>query len=88
MKPIVFGGRFGWLHPGKSKHGVVLCSPFGHEHSRGHKAMRYLAEELSAHDLAVLRFDFLATGVIQLASTAKVISSTASSRISVPLSSA
>jgi pimeloyl-ACP methyl ester carboxylesterase len=62
MKPIVFGGRFGWLHPGESKHGVVLCSPFGHEQSRAYKGMRYLAERLSAHGLAVLRFDYLTTG--------------------------
>jgi pimeloyl-ACP methyl ester carboxylesterase len=62
MKPIVFGGRFGWLHAGQGKHGVVLCNPFGHEEAWGHKAIRYLADELSRHDLPVLRFDYLSTG--------------------------
>jgi pimeloyl-ACP methyl ester carboxylesterase len=62
MTPIVFGGRFGWLHVGQGTHGVVLCNPFGHEEAWGHKAMRYLAEELSQRDIPVLRFDYLATG--------------------------
>ncbi|SAK60155.1 alpha/beta hydrolase [Caballeronia fortuita] len=62
MTPIVFGGRFGWLHAGQGKHGVVLCNPFGHEEAWGHKAMRFLAEELSQRDIPVLRFDYLATG--------------------------
>ncbi|KXU93237.1 hypothetical protein CR51_29630 [Caballeronia megalochromosomata] len=62
MTPIVFGGRFGWLHVGQGSHGVVLCNPFGHEEAWGHKAMRYLAEELSRRDIPVLRFDYLATG--------------------------
>ncbi|SAK92505.1 alpha/beta hydrolase [Caballeronia catudaia] len=62
MTPIVFGGRFGWLHAGEGKHGVVLCNAFGHEEAWGHKAMRYLAEELSRHNIPVLRFDYLATG--------------------------
>jgi pimeloyl-ACP methyl ester carboxylesterase len=62
MTPIVFGGRFGWLHVGHGSHGVVLCNPFGHEEAWGHKAMRYLAEELSRRGIPVLRFDYLATG--------------------------
>ncbi|WP_321798058.1 serine aminopeptidase domain-containing protein [Caballeronia sp. J97] len=62
MTPIVFGGRFGWLHVGQGNHGVVLCNPFGHEEAWGHKAMRYLAEDLSRRDIPVLRFDYLATG--------------------------
>ncbi|SAK80368.1 alpha/beta hydrolase [Caballeronia calidae] len=62
MTPIVFGGRFGWLHAGHGKHGVVLCKPFGHEESWGHKAMRHLAEDLARMDIPVLRFDYLATG--------------------------
>ena len=57
MTPLVFGGRFGWLHAGQGSHGVVLCNPFGHEEAWGHKAMRYLAEELSRRDIPVLRFD-------------------------------
>ncbi|SAK83576.1 alpha/beta hydrolase [Caballeronia temeraria] len=62
MTPIVFGGRFGWLHAGQGNHGVVMCNPFGHEEAWGHKAMRYLAEELARRDIPVLRFDYLATG--------------------------
>ncbi|MFM0055378.1 serine aminopeptidase domain-containing protein [Paraburkholderia phytofirmans] len=62
MKPIAFGGRFGWLHPGEGTHGVVLCSPFGHEEPWCHKGIRYLAEELSAYGIPALRFDYLATG--------------------------
>jgi pimeloyl-ACP methyl ester carboxylesterase len=62
MKPIAFGGRFGWLHPGQGTHGVVICSPFGHEEPWCHKGIRYLAEELSAYGIPALRFDYLATG--------------------------
>ncbi|SAL62808.1 alpha/beta hydrolase family protein [Caballeronia humi] len=62
MKPIAFGGRFGWLHPGHGTRGVVICSPFGHEEAWCHKGIRYLAEELSAYGIPVLRFDYLATG--------------------------
>jgi pimeloyl-ACP methyl ester carboxylesterase len=62
MKPIAFGGRFGWLHPGQGTHGVVICSPFGHEEPWCHKGIRYLAEELSAYGIPTLRFDYLATG--------------------------
>jgi pimeloyl-ACP methyl ester carboxylesterase len=62
MKPIAFGGRFGWLHPGEGPHGVVICSPFGHEEPWCHKGIRYLAEELSAYGIPALRFDYLATG--------------------------
>ena len=53
MRPIAFGGRFGWLHPGHGTHGVVICSPFGHEEPWCHKGIRYLAEELSAYGIPV-----------------------------------
>ncbi|WP_277182778.1 serine aminopeptidase domain-containing protein [Caballeronia sp. BR00000012568055] len=62
MTPIVFKGRFGWLHAGRGSHGVVLCQPYGHESAWAHKALRYLAEELTRFDIPVLRFDYLATG--------------------------
>lgn len=62
MRPIVFGGRFGWLHPGHGTHGVVICSAFGHEEPWCHKGIRYLAEELSSYGIPALRFDYLATG--------------------------
>src|ERR1700692_718420 len=62
MKPIVFGGRFGWLHPGNGDRGVVLCNSFGHEYVWTHKGMRRLADELSARGIWVLRFDYRGTG--------------------------
>ncbi|VXB01678.1 Alpha/beta hydrolase [Burkholderia sp. 8Y] len=62
MTPIAFKGRFGWLHVGHAERGVVLCNPFGHECAWAHKAMRYLADELSYQGFPVLRFDYLATG--------------------------
>jgi pimeloyl-ACP methyl ester carboxylesterase len=62
MKPIVFGGRFGWLHPGKEDRGVILCNSFGHEYVWTHKGMRHLADELSARGIWVLRFDYRGSG--------------------------
>jgi pimeloyl-ACP methyl ester carboxylesterase len=62
MKPIIFGGRFGWLHPGQGRRGVVLCSPFGHEETWSHEAIRYLAEQLSGCGFPTLRFDYRTTG--------------------------
>src|SRR5471032_2608277 len=62
MKPVIFGGRFGWLHLGVGKHGVVLCNAFGHESVWSHKGIRRLAENLSASGISVLRFDYLGTG--------------------------
>jgi pimeloyl-ACP methyl ester carboxylesterase len=62
MKPVVFEGRFGWLHAGDGERGVVLCNAFGHEGVWTHKAMRRLAEGLAARGLWVLRFDYAGTG--------------------------
>lgn len=62
MKPIVFGGRFGWLHAGTGARGVVLCSPYGHEDTWSRKALRTLADELCALGFTVLRFDYIGTG--------------------------
>ncbi|SAK75813.1 alpha/beta hydrolase [Caballeronia hypogeia] len=62
MSPIVFGGRFGWLHSGAGVHGVVVCNSFGHENTWAHQAIRHLAEALSRRDIPVLRFDYLTTG--------------------------
>jgi pimeloyl-ACP methyl ester carboxylesterase len=62
MRPVVFGGRFGWLHPGEGSRGVVLCNSFGHEAVWTHKAMRRIAEGLSARGIWVLRFDYAGTG--------------------------
>jgi alpha-beta hydrolase superfamily lysophospholipase len=62
MKPIVFEGRFGWLHAGTEKRGVILCNTYGHEHVWTYQGMRYLADELSARGMWVMRFDYLGTG--------------------------
>ena len=62
MKPIVFEGRFGWLHPGEGKRGVILCNAFGHESVWSHKGIRRLAEGLSERGVAALRFDYVGTG--------------------------
>jgi pimeloyl-ACP methyl ester carboxylesterase len=62
MKPIVFEGRFGWLHPGEAKRGVILCNAFGHESVWSHKGIRRIAEGLSARGIPALRFDYLGTG--------------------------
>lgn len=58
----VFGGCFGWLHPGEGKRGVVLCNAFGHKSVRSHKGIRRVAESLSARGIVALRFDYLGTG--------------------------
>jgi pimeloyl-ACP methyl ester carboxylesterase len=62
MKPVVFNGHFGWLHPADGNKGVVLCNPFGHEAMWLHQAMRELAQRLAARGVPVLRFDYLGTG--------------------------
>ncbi|WP_082725149.1 alpha/beta hydrolase [Burkholderia sp. NRF60-BP8] len=62
MRPIIFGGRFGWLHPGNGTRGVVLCNAYGHESVWSHDGMRNLADRLSARGIPVLRFDYRGTG--------------------------
>ncbi|WP_244816168.1 alpha/beta hydrolase [Caballeronia sp. Lep1P3] len=62
MKPVVFGRRFGWLHPGTGKRGVVLCNTYGHEYVWTYSGMRLFAEALAAQGLSVLRFDYRGTG--------------------------
>ncbi|RFU46002.1 serine aminopeptidase domain-containing protein [Paraburkholderia sp. DHOC27] len=62
MKPVVFSGHFGWLHPAAGDRGVVICNPMGHEAMWLHAAMRELAERISARGVSVLRFDYLGTG--------------------------
>ncbi|WP_174983621.1 alpha/beta hydrolase [Burkholderia lata] len=62
MRPIIFGGRFGWLHPGSGTRGVVLCNAYGHESVWSHGGMRNLADRLSARGMPVLRFDYRGTG--------------------------
>lgn len=62
MKPVIFDGHFGWLHPADGNRGVVLCNPFGHEALWLHRATRELAERLAARGVPVLRFDYRGTG--------------------------
>jgi len=68
--PTFFGSTerpcFGWFHlpasAGARDLGVVLCKPFGYEAMCTHRALRELAEKLSASGIPVLRFDNYATG--------------------------
>lgn len=62
MRPITFGGCFGWLHPALGTRGIVLCNAFGHEELCAHRAWRGLAERLAAAGLPTLRFDYHGTG--------------------------
>jgi pimeloyl-ACP methyl ester carboxylesterase len=62
MKPIVFGGRFGWLHEGRGERGVILCNTLGHEAVWTRNGTRYLAEALAARGIWALRFDYAGTG--------------------------
>jgi alpha-beta hydrolase superfamily lysophospholipase len=61
------GGQslFAWLHLGadiESEHGVLICSPIGHEQVHSHRALRHLADRLAAQGFAVMRFDYHGTG--------------------------
>ena len=62
MRPIVFDGKFGWLHTANGPDGVVMCSPFGYDSLCTYRGMRRLAERLAARGMPVLRFDYPATG--------------------------
>ncbi|WP_144143188.1 alpha/beta fold hydrolase [Paraburkholderia sp. BCC1884] len=62
MRPVVFDGQFGWLHPARGPEGVVLCYPFGYDSLCTYRGMRRLAERLAARGMPVLRFDYPGTG--------------------------
>ncbi|WDD95308.1 alpha/beta hydrolase [Burkholderia sp. FERM BP-3421] len=62
MRPIQFDACLGWLHAGRTTHGVVLCEPLGHEALWTHKLVRALAERLAARGLWVLRFHYPSSG--------------------------
>lgn len=66
MRPVVFDGCFGWLHPAQAHepvgHGVVLCSPFGYDELCTHRGWRSLAERIAAAGMPVLRFDYPGAG--------------------------
>ena len=62
MIPVVFDNCRGWLHPGASTRGVVICGAHGFEDLCARSSMRLLAEEISARGCPVLRFDWRGTG--------------------------
>ncbi len=59
--PVVFDNCRGWLHPGASKRGVIVCGAHGFEDLCSRSSMRLLAEEISARGCPVLRFDWRGT---------------------------
>src|SRR5579859_8015384 len=63
-EPILFGGCLGWYHKGSAdpELGIVLCSPHGYEELCVHRHWRDLAQDLSAHGLPTIRFDYPGTG--------------------------
>lgn len=42
--------------------GVVICNPIGYEYTHSHRSLRHLANNLAAHGLPTLRFDWHGTG--------------------------
>lgn len=73
MRPLFFGSSekplFGVFHPPagggiavRERGGVLICSPFGREYLRAHRALRELAERLSEEGLTSLRFDHYGCG--------------------------
>ncbi|CAG4888343.1 alpha/beta hydrolase family protein [Paraburkholderia gardini] len=62
MKPVVFDGCFGWLHPASGRTGVVLCNPFGYDALCTHRNWRKLADRITAAGMPVLRFDYPGAG--------------------------
>ena len=61
MIPVVFDNCRGWLHPGAARRGVILCGAHGFEDLCSRSSLRLLAEEISARDIPVLRFDWRGT---------------------------
>ncbi|WP_448208309.1 alpha/beta fold hydrolase [Azospirillum sp. sgz302134] len=62
MRPVVFDGCFGWLHPAAGRRGVVLCGPYGNEALTMHRAWRGFARRLAEGGLPTLRFDYPGAG--------------------------
>jgi pimeloyl-ACP methyl ester carboxylesterase len=62
MRPVEFGGCFGWLHPASGSRGVVLCNSFGYEQLSVHRVWRGLADQFAAAGLPALRFDWHGSG--------------------------
>ena len=60
--PVTFGGCTAWLHPGSSRHGVLLCGPLNHEILPLYQSWHALAAMIAAAGFPVLRFDYDGTG--------------------------
>lgn len=41
---------------------VLLCAPYGHEYTRAHRALRFLADRLATAGFPTLRFDYRGCG--------------------------
>jgi len=70
MDPTFFGDKenplFGIYHaplsPASRDTAVLICYPILQEYIRSHRALRYLADQLSKAGCHVFRFDYFATG--------------------------
>lgn len=60
--PVAIDGLFGWLSPGTSRRGVILCGTHGYEQLSAHRAWRTLAGRIAATGCTVLRFDYPGEG--------------------------
>lgn len=57
---------FTWLHTQSDRpmldHGVLICSPIGHEQLHAHRTLRHLADALAERGMPTVRFDWHGTG--------------------------
>lgn len=68
LLPFHFGSPsrrlFGVFHPAREplQAALLICPPFFHEHARSYRLFALLADALSEHGIATLRFDYYGTG--------------------------
>ncbi len=62
MGPVVFDNCRGWLHPGASRRGIVICGAHGFEDLCSRTSLAILAETIAARGCPVLRFDWRGAG--------------------------
>ena len=68
LVPLHFGSSshrlFGVFHPAREslRAALLICPPFLHEHARSYRLFALLADALSDHGIATLRFDYYGTG--------------------------